>query len=64
MEEYVPKNIPAVSIRAKYFVETGPKKNNASNTRITVNEVQIDRTYDCSKLLPTISPKFILAIVF
>ena len=26
IEEYVPKNIPAVSIRAKYLVETGPKK--------------------------------------
>ena len=56
----MPKNIPAVSIRAKYLVETGPKKNKARRTRITVREVQIERTNDCSKLLPTVSLKFIL----
>jgi hypothetical protein len=44
IDEYVPKNIPAVSINAKYFVVIGPKKNRARSTRITVNEVQIDLT--------------------
>jgi len=44
IDEYVPKNIPAVSIRAKYLVETGPKKNNARSTKMTVNEVLIDLT--------------------
>src|SRR3990167_9560190 len=53
--------MPVVSIRAKYLVVTGPKKNKARSTRITVKEVLMDRTYDCSKLNPTISAKFILA---
>ena len=59
IDEYVPKNIPAVSISAKYLVETGPKKKSARSTRITVREVQIDLTKDCSKLEPTTSLKFI-----
>ena len=59
IEEYVPKNIPAINIRAKYEVVAGPKKNKARRTRITVKEVLMDRTYDCSRLLPTISAKLI-----
>ena len=46
IEEYVPKNIPAVSIKAKYLVDSGPKKNNASKTIITVTEVKMDLMYD------------------
>ena len=42
IDEYVPKNIPAVSINAKYLVDTGPKKNKARSTRMTVSEVAID----------------------
>jgi len=44
IEEYVPKNIPAVSMSAKYLVVTGPKKKSAKSTRMTVREVQMDRT--------------------
>ncbi len=46
IEEYVPKNIPAVNIKAKYFVDSGPKKKRDNKTIITVSEVKIDRIYD------------------
>jgi hypothetical protein len=43
IDEYVPKNIPAVSMRANTFVEAGPKKKSARSAIITVREVLIDR---------------------
>ena len=42
IEEYVPKNIPAVSIMAKTFVLVGPKNTSARRAMITVDEVAID----------------------
>ena len=44
IEEYVPKNIPTIRTSAKFFVATGPKKNNAIRTKITVSDVFIERT--------------------
>ena len=43
IDEYVPKNIPAVSIIAKIFVLAGPKNTRASNAIITVDDVAIER---------------------
>ena len=42
IEEYVPKNIPAVSIIAKTFVLEGPKNTKARRAIMTVPEVAID----------------------
>ncbi len=42
IDEYVPKNIPAVNIMAKIFVLVGPKKTRARRTIITVEDVAID----------------------
>ena len=60
MEEYVPKNIPAVSINAKYFVDSGPKKKRDNKTIMTVREVKTDLIYDWFKLFPTVSLKISL----
>jgi len=43
IDEYVPKNIPAVSIIAKTFVLVGPKKTRARSVIITVEDVAIER---------------------
>ena len=54
IEEYVPKNIPAVIIKAKYFVEAGPTNTSARSTRMTVSDVLIERVYTWLKLVPTV----------
>ena len=43
MDEYVPKNIPAVIIIANTFVVAGPKNTRARSTMITVEDVAIER---------------------
>ena len=43
IDEYVPKNIPAVSIIAKTLVLDGPKKTKARSAIMTVDEVAIER---------------------
>ena len=42
IDEYVPKNIPAVSIIAKRRVESGPHIANAIRASITLRAVAID----------------------
>ena len=56
--------MPAVKVRAKYFVEAGPKKYKTSKARITVSDVLIERVKVCLMLFPTVSAKLPLVCAF
>lgn len=46
IDEYVPKNIPTMSISEGYFIVVGPKKNKENKAKMTVSEVAKEREKD------------------